>query len=154
MDESMIVVHVCGWWGIPQRLSTCANGRNQALSSPLRAWNINIHPQILALINELWAPMGTCLGKIWKLPVACNTVPCPASCLKLSVILGMRLVADSSLVPRPSFLLLSIWEGDSADFYCWTQRCTVAECDDSTATTNGSSWRKANNAHLVWTSCL
>ena len=60
--------------------------------------------------------MGTCLGKIWKLPVTCNTVPCPASCLKLSVILGMRLVADSSLVPRPSFLqrlLLSIWEGDS-----------------------------------------
>ena len=62
--------------------------------------------------------MGTCLGKIWKLPVACNTVPCPASCLKLSVILGMRLLADSSLVPGPSFLqrlLLSIWEGDSAD---------------------------------------
>lgn len=77
--------------------------------------NINIHPQILVLINELRVPMGTCLGKI---SVACNTVPCPASCLKLSVILGMRLVADSSLVPGPSFLqrlLLSIWEGDSAD---------------------------------------
>ena len=119
--------------------------------------NINIHPQILALINELRAPMGTCLGKIWKISVACNTVSCPASCLKLSVILGMRLVADSSLVPRPSFLqrlLLSIWEGGSADSYCWTQRCTVAECDDDMATTNDSGWRKANNARLVWTSCL